>query len=391
MTMIWKTQKIRSITMAKRTNGEGSIYYHNGRSRWVGEYITATGTKKTVVGKTQSEVVKRIDKLRQDTSLGLVVNDKLRLNEYLQEYLTLKENTVQYGTFDNYRKLINNHIIPELGKVKLNKLNPIIITGAWNKMLRNNVGIVTIRRCQSLLSNALNMAIQRNLMSYNPSNYATPPKAPDQEVHLLEQHNIELILDYTANNYPEYLPIIMTAFQTGMRRSELCALKWGDIDLDLAVMYVNRTMAKGKNTSYIEKAPKTKAGRRKIDLAPHFAIYLSESLESLGESVTPDTYVFRYVGKHPRSGQVVMPDRITHIFKRIVRSLEMDSIHFHNTRHSHAGMLLKMGIHPKVVQERLGHASIEITMNIYSHVAPNLQKEAIQNFPSFSIDGKLTG
>ena len=265
------------------------------------------------------------------------------------------------------------------------------ITGAWNKMLRNNVGIVTIRRCQSLLSNALNMAIQRNLMSYNPSNYATPPKAPDQEVHLLEQHNIELILDYTTNHYPEYLPIIMTAFQTGMRRSELCALKWGDIDLDLAVMYVNRTMAKGKNTSYIEKAPKTKAGRRKIDLAPHFAIYLREYLESLGESVTPDTYVFRYVGKHPRSGQVVMPDRITHIFKRIVRALEMDSIHFHNTRHSHAGMLLKMGIHPKVVQERLGHASIEITMNIYSHVAPNLQKEAIQNFPSFSIDGKLTG
>ena len=377
--------------MAKRGRGEGTIYFHEGRNRWVGQLTTDYGEKKTIYAKTQADAIHELSKLRRKNDTGIITSDRLKVGEYLQEYLTLKENTVQYGTFLNYKKLINNHIVPQLGKVKLNKLNPIIITNAWNKMLRNNVGIVTIRRCQSLLSNALNMAIQRNLMSYNPSNYATPPKAPDQEVHLLEEHNIELILDYTANNYPEYLPIIMTAFQTGMRRSELCALKWGDIDLDLAVIYVNRTMAKGKNTSYIEKAPKTKAGRRKIDLAPHFAIYLREYLESLGESVTADTYVFRYVGKHPRSGQVVMPDRITHIFKKIVRALEMDSIHFHNTRHSHAGMLLKMGIHPKVVQERLGHASIEITMNIYSHVAPNLQKEAIQNFPSFSIDGKLTG
>jgi len=377
--------------MAKRTNGEGAIYYHNGRSRWVGEYITVIGTKKTVVAKTQSEVVKRIDKLRQDTSLGLVVNDKLRLSEYLQEYLTLKENTVQYNSWSNYKRLIDNHIVPQLGKVKLNKLNPVIITNAWNKMLREDVGIVTIRRCQSLLSNALNMAIQRNLMSYNPANYATPPQAPYQEIHLLEEHNIELILNYTKKHYPEYLPIIMTAFQTGMRRSELCALKWGDVDLDLAVMYVNRTMAKAKNGGLTEKAPKTKAGKRKIDLAPHFAIYLREYLESHTDTLTADTYVFRYQSNHPNSGRMVKPDRITHIFKIIARALEMDSIHFHNTRHSHAGMLLKMGIHPKVVQERLGHASIEITMNIYSHVAPNLQKEAIQNFPSFSIDGKLTG
>ncbi len=74
------------------------------------------------------------------------------------------------------------------------------------------------------------MAIQRNLMSYNPANYATPPQAPYQEIHLLEEHNIELILNYTKKHYPEYLPIIMTAFQTGMRRSELCALKWGDVE-----------------------------------------------------------------------------------------------------------------------------------------------------------------
>jgi len=377
--------------MAKRGRGEGTIYFHEGRNRWVGQLTTDYGEKKTIYAKTQADAIHELSKLRRKNDTGIITSDRLKVGEYLQEYLTLKENSVQYGTFDNYRKLINNHIIPQLGKVKLNKLNPVIITNAWNKMLRNNVGIVTIRRCQSLLSNALNMAIQRNLMSYNPANYATPPKAPDQEVHLLEEHNIELILDYTTNHYPEYLPIIMTAFQTGMRRSELCALKWGDIDLDLAVIYVNRTMAKGKNTSLIEKAPKTKAGKRKIDLAPHFAIYLREYLESLGEPITADTYVFRYVGNHPRSGQMVKPDRITHIFKMIVRALEMDSIHFHNTRHSHAGMLLKMGIHPKVVQERLGHASIEITMNIYSHVAPNLQKEAIQNFPSFSIDGKLTG
>jgi len=364
--------------MTRRTKGEGSVYYSKSRARWIGQVYLDDGSKKVVIGKLQSKVVTRMEKIRSDAKQGLSTNDRLKLKDYLQEYLTLKENSVQYNSYNNYKILIDNHISPRLGNIKLSKINPVLITKTYNKMKSDGVGVVTIRRCQSVLANALNEAIARNLLTYNPANYATPPRSPDNEVRLLEETQIQEILDHTELSYPEYTPIFTTAFQTGMRRSELCALRWGDVDLDLAVLYVNRTFAKAKNGGLIEKAPKTKAGRRKIDLSPQFAIFLRNYLESHDEKITPDQRVFRY-----SNGKQVKPDRVTHVFKMVARALEMPDIHFHNTRHSHAGMLLKMGIHPKVVQERLGHSSIQVTMDIYSHVAPNLQKEAIQNFPMF--------
>ena len=320
-----------------------------------------------------------LEKIRADSKHGLATNDRLKLKDYLNEYLTLKENSVQYNSWINYKRLIDNHISPRLGNIKISKINPVVITNIWNKMKNDGVGVVTIRRCQSVLANAFNEAIARNLLTYNPANYATTPKAPDNEIRLLEDHAIQLILDYTVLYHSQYLPIISTAFQTGMRRSELCALRWGDVDLDLAVLYVNRTFAKAKNGGLTEKAPKTKSGKRKIDLSPQFAIFLRNYLESHHGEITPDQRVFRYT-----NGKQIKPDRVTHVFKMIALALDMPDIHFHNTRHSHAGMLLKMGIHPKVVQERLGHSSIQVTMDIYSHVAPNLQKEAIQNFPMFT-------
>ena len=316
--------------MSRRSAGEGSVYYSKSRARWVGQVYLDDGSKKIVIDKLQSKVVARIEKIRADAKQGLSTNDRLKLKDYLNEYLTLKENSVQYNSYINYKRLIDNHISPRLGNIKITKINPVVITNVWNKMKNDGVGVVTIRRCQSVLANAFNEAIARNLLTYNPANYATTPRAPDNEIRLLEDNAIQSILDYTEKQYSEYLPIITTAFQTGMRRSELCALKWGDVDLDLAVLYVNRTFAKAKN------------------------------------------------------GEQIKPDRITHVFKTIALALEMPDIHFHNTRHSHAGMLLKMGVHPKVVQERLGHSSIQVTMDIYSHVAPNLQKEAIQNFPMFT-------
>ena len=365
--------------MSRRSAGEGSVYYSKSRARWVGQVYLDDGSKKIVIDKLQSKVVARIEKIRADAKQGLSTNDRLKLKDYLNEYLTLKENSVQYNSYINYKRLIDNHISPRLGNIKITKINPVVITNVWNKMKNDGVGVVTIRRCQSVLANAFNEAIARNLLTYNPANYATTPRAPDNEIRLLEDNAIQSILDYTEKQYSEYLPIITTAFQTGMRRSELCALRWGDVDLDLAVLYVNRTFAKAKNGGLTEKAPKTKAGRRKIDLSPQFAIYLRNYLESHDGEITPDQRVFRYT-----DGKQIKPDRITHVFKTIALALEMPDIHFHNTRHSHAGMLLKMGVHPKVVQERLGHSSIQVTMDIYSHVAPNLQKEAIQNFPMFT-------
>ena len=360
--------------MDRKANGEGNIIWNKTKKYWQGSILYENKRHYVYAKKHQDCVNKLIDK-RHELSIGVDRSSKLTLGDYLTEYLQLEKNAIGYKTWSDYESQIRINLIPRLGKFKIAKLSPMNVTTAWNKMITDGKGVSTVKHCQALLSTALNKAIGRGLINQNPCNFATTPKAQRKEIIIIDEEEIAKILDYTAEYEHQYLPIIFTAFQTGLRRSELCALQWKDVDLLGLNIQVVRSWGK-LESGYGYKAPKN-GKTRSVDLTVGANMFLRELKEQQSD-ITPDTHVFRYA-----DGTNIKPDTLTRVFKRIAIAIGMPNIHFHNTRHSHAGVLLKMGVHPKVVQERLGHSSIQVTMDIYSHIAPTMQRDAIKDFPLF--------
>ena len=275
--------------------------------------------------------------------------------------------------------------------VKINKLAPEHINKTWGRMLKEGHSATLIEHCHLRLSKALNYALKRNLIASNPIRFVTKPKVETIEIRPLSSEQewdqekqrwaseIDRVLEVAEGT--EYYSFIHTALHTGMRRNELLGLWWKDINLDEAVLHLNRSIHRtGGKTLY--QPPKTKAGRRAIDLTPSSAIMLRELKEKqkmnglfYGYKVTENSPVFIRT-----TGEPLLPTTVTHGFKKIVRKLGLDSVRFHDLRHTHATVMLLQGVHPKVVQERLGHAKISTTMDLYSHVMPSMQKDAVKRF-----------
>jgi len=168
-----------------------------------------------------------------------------------------------------------------------------------------------------------------------------------------------------------------------MRRSELLALRWQDVDLLLLQVSINRSLHQVKGGRTVIRQPKTEKSRRLIALTPSTASLLHEYRhsqnilrESLGyPKLTETDFVFCQ-----HDGKPFLPNTITHNWIKLVRRAGLSGIRLHDARHTHASLMLKQGVHPKIVQERLGHSSIQITLDTYSHVAPGLQQKATETF-----------
>ena len=190
----------------------------------------------------------------------------------------------------------------------------------------------------------------------------------------------------SAKNSPYYV-LFYAALFTGMRRSELLALRWQDVDFIFSQVYVSRSLHVLKGGKVVFKSPKTASGRRTVALPPSAILLLEEHKEKqaldramLGIPLKDDDLVFSHL-----EGKPLLPNTVTHAWIKLVRRTGLKCIRLHDARHTHASLMLKQGTHPKIVQERLGHASIQITLDTYSHVAPGLQEAAATRFDeSFS-------
>lgn len=176
----------------------------------------------------------------------------------------------------------------------------------------------------------------------------------------------------------EYHCLFYTSLMTGARRGELLALRWSDIDLLQAEMHINRNVLQLSDRTLVYKAPKTAKGRRMISLSPSTALLLRRHKDereaecaSMGITPEPDSLVFCHI-----DGSSLLPDSVSQAWSRLVKKTCLKHIRLHDARHTHATILLKQNTHPKVVQERLGHANISTTLDLYSHVTPNMQEAA---------------
>lgn len=206
-----------------------------------------------------------------------------------------------------------------------------------------------------------------------------PPHTKRPEMQIWNEDEVIRFLE--AAKATPYYALFYTALFTGMRRSELLALRWQDIDFIYGQIYVTRSLHHLKNGSYVFTRPKSERSRRTIALPPSAFLVLNEHRKEkeaeallLGKTLSDNELVFCNLG------QLIRPDTITRAWPILAARAGVRVIRLHDARHAHASLMLKQGIHPKIVQERLGHSTISITLDTYSHVAPGLQEAAAKRF-----------
>jgi len=307
--------------------------------------------------------------------------DKTTLAQFLERWLAHIKTQVTPRTYGGYAERVRNNIIPALGATRLIKLLPEQISEAYSKALtsgrcdgKGGLSPQTVKHIHVVLKQALAQARVWRAISHNPADLVKPPKLARGEMQTVNTDQTAAMIE-AARGTPIFIPILLGVL-CGMRRGEICALRWRSIDLDAGQLSVVASTEQGRGEMR-EKEPKSGKGRL-IALPPMLVAELrrhrmqqAEWLLRLGVRLTDDHYVCLR-----EDGESVWPSSLTRAFRTFMRRHKLPQIRFHDLRHSHATHLLAANVHPKIAQERLGHSNVSITLNTYSHVVPGMQQEA---------------
>jgi integrase len=369
-------------TMGRRGNNEGSIFQRKSDGKWVGKISMEDGTRKTFYGKTRKEVAEKLTALLHDQQRGmLATGPNVSVQEYLENWLENSHKpTVRLSTYLNYQKLLRNYLIPGLGKITLQKLSPQQVQAFYSQKIRDGLSPKTVTNIHGVLHKAIENAVKWNLLPRNVCDAVTPPRVPRKELNFLTKEQAHTLLKEVKAHRLEAL--LTLAITTGMRRGELLALRWQDIDFKGGSLQVKRALSYTKEYGYMETEPKTARSRRTIQL-PAFVIDIltqHRDRQAMQQSEAGDVWVSKGLVFTNAWGDYYSPSTMLKAFNRFLVKVGLPHMRFHDLRHSAATVLLAMKVHPKVVQEILGHSQITTTMDIYSHAMPSLQDDATQQW-----------
>lgn len=341
--------------------------------------------------KTKKEAEKALSELLVKIEKGdYFVSEDMTYKEYLNKWLSeYCCNNLTPKTIKTYKQIINAYILPRLGNIKLDKLKPLDLQSLYNFM-QNELCLsgTTTLRCHEVINISLKHAVQWQMLNKNVATSVTRPKKKKTEMQVLTAEQTNLLLD-RIKDLTLYLPVLLSV-TTGMRRGEVLGLTWDNIDLDAGVAYIEGQLQKVDN-EFKFVPTKTARSRRKIVLLDYTIPILRDIRKKqtqqrllLGAEYEEYNLVCCQANGNPYDPDYVSRNFLRHMNK-ISSELNIPKIRFHDLRHTHATLLLSKDIHPKIVSERLGHSSISITLDTYTHVLPDMQKEAANK-----LNGLLT-
>jgi integrase len=361
--------------MGKRGNGEGSIYPHKRggvKVGYRGSYWVdaAEGPKRRyITGETREDVAEKLAKAISDRADGLVFDaGSTTTGEYLTRWLSDSvHGTVQGSTYRSYGRVVDGHLVPGVGRVKLAKLRPDHIRRLYRSMLDAGKATRTVQYAHTLLKRALAQAVMDGLIPRNAAEAVRPPKLKRDEIQPLNADQVRALLDASDERS---CALYTVAVRTGMRPGEILALRWSDVDLEAGTVQINRALSEGEFST-----PKTPRSRRRISLSPatvaalkaHRKRQLEERIAKAGLWEDHGLVFPSSVGT-PKSQR-----NLNREFKNAAKRAGLpDHFKLYDLRHTCATLLLARNVHPKYVQELLGHASIAQTLDTYSHVIPGM-------------------
>jgi integrase len=310
---------------------------------------------------------------------------RLTVREFLEQWLEHARTKVAAKTFERYEEIVLKHLIPSLGHHQLTRLQPTHIDAYYSEALRTgrrrsegglSAGTVLIQH--GLLHQALQHAVHLLLLARNPAAAVRPPRQPQRQMLTVDEQQATFLLSALEGNQSRLHGPTLLALATGMRRGELLALTWSNVDLVEARITVCQSLQQ-TNAGLSVKEPKSRRGRQVA--LPAFAVEALRAhkvRQAEERLVAGPLWVDNGLVFPKQDGRFWEPDSFTSTFARAIHKAGLPHLNFHALRHSHATLLLKQGINPKIVSERLGHTKVGITLDIYSHVLPGMQEEAAQ-------------
>jgi integrase len=365
----------------KRGNGEGSIYRRKD-GRWVGQYTiyTATGPKyRYLYGKTRAAVAEKLTKAMADRNGGLMFDaGNLTVGEYLDSWLSDSvRGTVRSSTFERHEGIIRLHIKPSLGRVWLKKLTPAHVRGLHREKLDAGLAPATVGKIHSTLHKALSQAVSDGIVPRNAADVKAPRPTPE-EMRPLSETEVRAFLDLARESGDRFEALYVLAITTGLRRGELLGLRWDDVSMERSTLRVGRALVREGGRHTLGET-KTRRGRRQINLTPRTVSTLKAHHKKQQEEKIKLTGLYKDHGLifATRVGTPINPENLVNrSFKPLLERASLPEIRFHDLRHTCATLLLGRGVHPKFVQELLGHATKAMTLDTYSHYLPSMGDQA---------------
>jgi integrase len=308
--------------------------------------------------------------------------NRITLVQFLDQWLEYIEPQVAPRTHERYGEIVRTYLAPALGTILLTKLQPMTISAAFAGMLsggrRKGSGGLSprsVHHCHRILSQALQQAVRWRMLSRNPCNDVDPPRVERRALSVWDVATMAEALE-CARSLRIFMPMLL-AGMLGLRRGEIAALRWRHVDLDRAHVAIVESFEQTR-TGMRLKAPKSGRGRKvalpiKV-VAELRAWRTKQAQELLRLGIRLDGESFVCAGE---DGQPIQPQSLTHAWHRFLARTRLPRLRFHDLRHSHATHMLASGVHPKIASERLGHATVGLTLDTYSHVIPGMQEDAV--------------
>lgn len=333
---------------------------------------------KTIHG-TKKDAQKFLTAKLREKDLGVFVEPaSMPLYEFIDKWLLeVAKHRVKENTFDRYQSIAKTYIKKYIGQTRLCDLEDYQVQKFYDGLRDKGLSPRTVRYAHTVLSSALKQAIKWRMIANNPCSLCELPKLKKVEMKYLKPNEASFFLQVAKEN--KLYALFLLAVETGMRPSEYLALKWTDINFERKFLSVKRAVVKKKGGGFIFSEPKTSNSRRSIPLS-------DEALNALKRHRIPQLENRLKLGADYQNLNLIFPSEVGspiqhrnivgRYFKPILKKAGLPDIRLYDLRHTMATLLLSAGENPKVVSERLGHASVTLTLDTYSHVLPNMQADA---------------
>jgi integrase len=339
------------------------------------------GKRKAFYGETRQEVAKCLAKAlhEQEQGIGVISDERQTLASFLESWLMTLSSLrhLESRTVDGHRSHVQTHIVPALGHLRLTKLTTRQVEHFYAELVAKGLASTTVHHVHETLHKALEDAVRMDMLQRNVSDKAQAPGYHQRDMQVLTQEQARQLC--AAARGTSMYALVVVALSTGMRQGELLGLRWRDVDLEAGVLSVRQALTFDRITrQYRFKEPKNKRSRRQIQLPSPTIQALrghqarqAEQRGMLGPAWIDNDLVF----PNPIGGPSAASTSHHAVCKLLVKA-NLPRIRFHDLRHTCATLLLRAKVNPKVVSELLGHSSVAITLDIYSHVLPDMQDDA---------------